>query len=73
MRPCVSRRDGDRVFLQSREKPMHAAEIAALAATLRAHPERAARVADNLDTIAGELAQREALPVPAELRAAARH
>lgn len=48
---------------------MHATEIAGLAAALRATPQHAARIADRLEALAAELAEREAMPVPAELRA----
>jgi hypothetical protein len=47
---------------------MRSTEIANLAAALRSNPAQASRVADLLETMAAEVAEAEAQPVPAELR-----
>lgn len=47
---------------------MRSNDIATLAAALRANPESASRVASILDSIAAEVAEQEAQPVPAGLR-----
>jgi hypothetical protein len=49
-------------------KPMRSTEIATLAAALRANPDCAARVAAILESMAAEVAELEAQPVPACLR-----
>jgi hypothetical protein len=47
---------------------MRSTELASLAAALRSDPARAERVADLLESLAADMAEAEAQPVPAELR-----
>jgi hypothetical protein len=51
---------------------MQSVELLALATALRMNPAAAARVADNLESMAAEAAEMEAQPVPAGLREAPR-
>lgn len=55
-------------FHLARGLPMRPDEFAHLAAALRADPACAARVAAILDDMAAEAAEREAQPVPRDLR-----